>query len=213
MRCLLLVVLVVGCGDDLRAPARPDGRPRIDAAKFRDSAEDDSNDTDADMPNLDAPPATLSCTYYCNTLQTACTGGNAQFDTNAQCLASCALLPAGTLGMTLTDTLGCRISHAMTAFGDSSMAAAECPKAGPSGDVTCGTACEAFCDMIDDVCPGQWTAGTCVAQCTARGTILPGAHYNTGTTVQSGDTGECRLYWAINGDCNATKRTGNSICN
>lgn len=216
MRCLLFLALVVGvgCGDNQTPAARPDGRPRIDAARFRDSAEDDSNniDTDANTTNIDAPMAMLTCAYYCNTIQAACTGANEQYESNANCLTTCAKLPAGTLNMTLTDTLGCRISHAMTAFGDSSMAAAECPKAGPAGDATCGTTCQAFCDAENTLCPGQgWstTNATCLTQCAAVGSIAP-AHYNT--SVQSGASAECRLYWLTVGTCSSTKRTGNAVC-
>ena len=166
-------------------------------------------DNDSNMPNIDAPTPALSCNYYCNTIQTACTGANAQYESSANCLTTCALLPAGTLGMTLTDTLGCRISHAMTAFGNASMAAAECPKAGPAGDglLACGTTCEAFCGIIDNICPSQWNAGTCVAQCNARGAVT---HYSTAN--QTGDTRECRLYWATVGTCANTVRNSNPVC-
>jgi hypothetical protein len=213
MRCLLFCVLVagVGCGDDLKPALRPDGRPRIDAARYRD-AEDMDGEGIPDAPNIDAPPAVLSCAYYCNTIQTACTGTNEQYESNLNCLSTCAQLPAGSLGMTLMDTLGCRISHAMNAFGDASMAAAECPKAGPAGDITCGTTCEAFCDIENTLCPGEgWstTPATCLSQCAATGTIAP-ATYNT--SYQTGNTSECRLYWATVGTCSATKRTGNSVC-
>lgn len=209
MRCLLVTcLLVVGCGDNKEAPARPDARQRIDAAVPGDGdLGDGGTDPDA-MP--DAGPQAFDCATYCSVIQSACTGDNEQYESAADCARACATFPMGTEGMTATNTLGCRLTHANTAAMTPASAATECPAAGPAGDTTCGTTCQAFCGMIDDVCPGQWNATLCPAQCLAKPDLA--GDYNT-TDAMSGDTEECRLYWATVGTCANTVRNNNPVCN
>lgn len=207
MRCLLVIcLLAIGCGDNNEPPARPDARQRIDAAVPTDGALGDGS-VDA---MVDAGPQAFDCTAYCAVIQGACTADNEQYESTADCMRACATFPAGTEGMTMTNTLGCRLTHANAAAMTPASAATECPAAGPAGDTTCGTTCTAFCGMIDDVCPGQWNATLCPAQCLARGNLA--GSYNTTAAAMSGDTEECRLYWATAGMCANTVRNNNPVC-
>lgn len=150
----------------------------------------DAPGTGVDAPGtgVDALGSTADCTAYCNTIQAACTGANAQYTSTATCVASCMHFPAGTMGATSGNSLACRAAHAQLAQGDPNT---HCVHAGPSGGGVCGTACEGFCAVASAVCAADWPTATCATDCAMVQAMPP---YNA--TITSGDSIECRLYYA-----------------
>lgn len=137
----------------------------------------------------DCSVAPSSCETYCNTIQSNCTGANAQYPDKATCLATCAAIPAGTLGDMEGNSVACRTYHSGAAQMDS---AAHCVHAGPSGGGICGDYCESFCAVVPLVCPDVYlTAKECMFECS----MFPnGEPYDASDTT--GDTLACRFYHA-----------------
>lgn len=101
------------------------------------------------------PTIDNDCTAYCSEIQKNCTGVNAQYPNLDQCMHACASFAVGTSTVddTAGNTLGCRIHYAVAA---STMAAVECSRAGPAGDLinatslgfcSGGDACASFCTL------------------------------------------------------------------
>src|SRR5258706_6756502 len=153
----LAFVVVVGCGK--KSGGTPDAPGTgIDAP---------GNGVDAPGTGIDATGSTADCTAYCNTIQAACTGNNAQYTSAATCVASCMRLPSGTAGAASGNSVACRATHAQLAGADPNT---HCVHAGPSGGATCGTTCEGYCAIAVAVCPTQNPAATCAADCAAANT-------------------------------------------
>jgi hypothetical protein len=131
MRTFLFVMAMAGCGD----------------------GNGTSNDAAIDTA-IDTPPPALDCPTYCDKIQRNCTGANAQYPNMDHCTATCKSFDVGTSTVTDTagNTLGCRINYAVAA---STMAATQCPHAGPAGDLITA-AVPAFCSGGD----------TCMSFCT-----------------------------------------------
>ena len=137
----------------------------------------------------DDSSVTLDCATYCGRAMANCTGVNAQFDTSANCMASCLHYPMGTIADMAGNTLGCRIYHAGAAMADP---VTHCVHAGPSGGGVCGAACDGFCALVTAECPTQYPdANTCATQCAAYATA---PDYTSNVT--SGNTLSCRIYHA-----------------
>jgi hypothetical protein len=132
MRTFLALAVMVGCGGSSAAPdAEPDAAP------------------------------TLDCRSYCGQIQSTCTGENAQYPSEAHCMAACASFPVGTSTVNDTSghTLGCRIYHAGSPSRD--QPATHCSHAGPGGDhlmatppAACsgGDVCTSFCTLQFKAC-------------------------------------------------------------
>lgn len=131
-----------------------------------------------------------TCTAYCNTIETNCTGNNDQYVSIEACLASCAGLPDGAAADTSGNTVGCRTYHAGAAMGSP---AVHCPHAGPGGAGACGNNCDGFCTIALAVCTGPnqvyASLNQCMTECAGFPTSPP---YSTAVT--SGDSFACRLY-------------------
>ena len=146
-------------------------------------------------------PATLDCASYCTEIAANCTGANEQYKDKDSCLAICATFPAGKLGATDGDTLGCRLYHG---GGPAAMAPdSHCAHAGITGgdkDVTdvaagtCGEGCDAFCNAALVVCAGankQYdTKELCLTDC--KSFKADATTYSTADTDKN-DFG-CRAY-------------------
>jgi len=147
------------------------------------------DDTKADA----AAPATPSCTSYCTTIMSACTGANAQYKDMAQCTASCAGFTVGTkVDDTKDNTVGCREYHATAAKMNATV---HCPHAGPSGGALCGTPCEGFCSIVQKVCANEATkpdtfGAECATKCAAFEATTPFKVEATGNNLA------CRTYHA-----------------
>jgi hypothetical protein len=100
----------------------------------------------------------LSCTDYCTHLMATCTGANAQYINNAECMNACALFPVGAVTDTSGNTLGCRVYHTTLA---STSPVPHCWHAGPYGYGACGDACDNFCLIATQWCSpaGGFDAG------------------------------------------------------
>jgi hypothetical protein len=127
---------------------------------------------------------TLSCTKYCATITSACTGDLLQFTDMPTCMSVCSSYPVGKVSDTGgQDSLGCRTYHAGFASMSAANAKTHCWHAGPTGgdgdnqdDVAgvCGDGCEAFCNLEKVAC-GFGTTGnnqyadnaTCMTACKA----------------------------------------------
>jgi hypothetical protein len=196
MRTLLILSLVLfGCSDD-----KTNNTPPADAA----------------VPTPDAATVDLTCTNYCTTIATSCTGNLAQFggtsaaDATAHCMGTCATFMNS--ATQAGDTIGCHLYHAQVA-GMPGNATTHCPHAGPGGDVlgttsaTCGDPCVNFCSIVQGACTGAnvvyATTAECMTTCSGFLTPTPVAPYTVNTTTfpstnPSGNTLACRLYHATN---------------
>ena len=171
MRTMLVLALLVGCGDD-KSEKMVDA-PTVDAAV--DAAVDASGN-----------PTALDCPSYCATMMTACTGALAQFGNMQNCLDTCGAWTVGTMGETSGNTLACRVSHVDLA---KTSPADHCEHAGPAGGGTCGTICEGFCTLVTAECATEWPdANACATAC---GNFTSTPPYKAPST---GNTAQCRLY-------------------
>jgi hypothetical protein len=145
MRTLFIVLALAACGGDDKKAVDAAVTPPIDAA--------------IDSP--DRPVLPLTAQAYCDTIQTTCTGANAQYPDATSCLAAAAKFTPGAASTEKTgDTLGCRIYHAQNAMlGGAPALPIHCPHAGPIGgavDATAGqcgaTPCDDFCNLDAKVC-------------------------------------------------------------
>ncbi len=119
--------------------------------------------------------ALATCAEYCTELQASCTGSNAQFASEQNCLDTCALYPMGDAGDTAGHSRACRAYHGGLASVDAAGADEHCSHAGPHGgiadDAHCqdaGTAqCDVFCAIALQACPGKFNddLGGCVTEC------------------------------------------------
>lgn len=155
---------------------------------------DDGGSTSPDAA-VDAPGGSLSCTSYCQTIQTNCTAAaTKQYNDADQCERTCAFMPVGAMSDTQGNTLGCRLYHAgAPAAGNPTM---HCAHGGPGGAGACGMNCAGFCQLVMGACTGanQQFGGnlaTCMTECAAFADTAP---YST--TAQSGNSLACRLYHA-----------------
>jgi hypothetical protein len=121
-----------------------------------------------------------------------CTGDNAQYSSEAECLDYCNNVgnwQDGAKGDTEGDTIACRIYHGNApAIAD---AALHCPHAGPSGGGVCGSYCDVYCNLSFEHCVGPNKHYDTPAECaTACGGF--DASGNPGDTQY--DTVQCRVY-------------------
>ncbi|HSK02838.1 MAG TPA: hypothetical protein VK932_16415 [Kofleriaceae bacterium] len=155
--------------------------------------------SDDDDGTPDAPPAELSCASYCTQIASSCTGGNQQYGSTAECMATCGHFPLGALADTTGNTLGCRTYHAGAAMTGPDT---HCRHAGPGGDGACGANCLGFCTLVLGSCTGAMAQyngdmSTCMTACAGYATDPPYSSMQTG-----GDSFACRLYHATAASAN-----------
>lgn len=172
---LIVAVLALGAGCDGEVTT-PDGGP---------------TDTDSGPTT----PTVATCQRYCDTVLASCTGDNAQYASEADCLAVCRAADWDP-GAAVTSTgpadgpsIGCRTYHAGPPAQDDP--AFHCPHAGPSAGGVCGSYCEAYCALALGGCTGgdalYGNGEACMAAC---------ANFDDSGTPgdASGDTVQCRIY-------------------
>lgn len=141
------------------------------------------------------------CETYCTEITTYCVGGLQQYVDTEQCMHICELLPQGTLGEATGNTVACRLKNAADARYASGVERGRyCRRAGPGGDNGCGTNCEGFCSLMQNVCTAEESplyrfASTeeCMAACSA----LPDGEVPYSTSdeaVSDGNSVQCRLF-------------------
>jgi hypothetical protein len=170
---IALGFVATGCGDDTTASSTMDMSISHDMAG-----------------------GSLTCAAYCAKIQMNCTagsgdaGGNAQYADTTTCTNYCmtvAAWPAGNIGDTSGNTIGCRLYHAGAAAADP---VTHCPHAGPTGGNVCGSYCENYCQLMAKNCTGSnavYDMATCMTNCTS---IPTNGHAND----TSGNTVQCRIY-------------------
>jgi hypothetical protein len=128
------------------------------------------------------------CDDFCTLEIAACTGPNAVYESKAQCMAVCALLDKGTNSDTTENTVGCRKYHSYNSFAGPS---SHCPHTAAIGDGHCGSSCDAYCPLLEKVCPTEFQAmGNCTQQCAS----IPGALDDEYFEQQAvNDTMRCRV--------------------
>jgi hypothetical protein len=135
-----------------------------------------------------------NCNTYCAAMTSACTGDDAQYDSENACMSYCFMSAgwdAGNLAQTDVNTIGCRQHHAdLAAEGN---APVHCAHASASGGNQCGSWCTNYCDLSMANCTGANALyadeGACLTACAdfdATGAAGDGA----------GDTVQCRVTYA-----------------
>ncbi len=134
------------------------------------------------------------CGTYCDTVMAHCTMEMSVYTTKDACMAVCSHLPAGKEGDTTGNSIHCRLRSAELAEAETTF---YCPAAGPGGNGTCGTNCEALCKLTHDVCDGglaPWPDdGACESAC---GSLPDLGTYSTDDSKEMYEGGhvQCRLF-------------------
>jgi hypothetical protein len=149
----------------------------------------------------DKSGSTDPCDEYCDLMDANCTGNDEQYRDQEQCLKICHLLPQGSAGATDDDSITCRLKYAeKMRYAAGAELSTYCQQAGPSGDASCGTVCQAYCVLMGEVCTPD-VAGTyhfandtdCMNTCQG----LPAAtvpYSFTNPLVSDGNHALCRLF-------------------
>ncbi|MGZ3430069.1 MAG: hypothetical protein ACXVCV_25635 [Polyangia bacterium] len=159
--------------------------------------DDTTSNSGADMSIVHdlAGAAAPTCAAYCAKIQMNCTagsdgGGNAQYSMVSDCTSQCttvAAWPAGMIGDTSGNTIGCRLYHAGAAAADPVL---HCPHAGPTGGNVCGSWCDNYCQLMAKNCTGA-NAVYATADCMTKCMTIP----TTGQTNDAtGNTVQCRIF-------------------
>ena len=151
-RLLLLSLGVLAAGTAGIAACSSD-----ESSGFLDSADDAAVRRDAPViepldggsPDAALPPSG-SCAKYCSLVQSTCTGANAQYTSEAECLAFCSIIPLGEEGDDGKNTVACRQHYADSPA--RSDAFTFCAGAGPFGGGFCEDRCTVFCQLAVEVC-------------------------------------------------------------
>jgi hypothetical protein len=139
----------------------------------------------------DPAPAASSdatCTTYCNRILDECTGTNAMYRDNTQCLAACKALDPANETSKSGNTVNCRLAR---------LDAKDCPGAGLLGGGECGQRCDGFCKVTIATCASQPMPpfdgiGSCVEQC-SKMTFDPAATEGVDQPLAGADTLNCRV--------------------
>ncbi len=179
---------------------------------------------------IPGPTEEPTCEKLCQVTQAVCTDDLAQWESEEQCLAACAVLDLGEAADISENSVGCRIYHAITAGGSAPGAATtHCQHAGPTGDGHCGHledgdgTCQSYCTLLEGACaddPGYPFANrdACEAACEtdlADKGAADDSKYSV-TDAESGDTLQCRTLHAARAFGDATQcaaALGGAPCN
>jgi hypothetical protein len=138
----------------------------------------------------DSGGLSVSCTNYCNTIKTSCTGANQQYADDATCMAVCGAFTLGSAGDSTMNTVACRQYHAGAAAGGATAAGTHCPHAGPWGGGACGTVCDGYCTVETKLCTGNNAQFANTGECTTA----CGAWTAGDAGASSGNSLACREY-------------------
>jgi hypothetical protein len=152
---------------------------------------------------LEDQTAAPDCAEFCRLNAAACSGDNAAYESNAQCMAVCAALPPGTYGDRDQNTAGCRLWHCYNSLLNPM---GHCSHTGPGGDAHCGADmlpddtgnCHAYCILLEKACGTDFMTkyGGMQTNCQKDCAALPGAKRDSGynlTAAKTGNTVQCRL--------------------
>ncbi|APR81751.1 Hypothetical protein A7982_07100 [Minicystis rosea] len=129
------------------------------------------------------------CNAYCETIQAQCTGDSQQYASLEACQKMCATFEPGTSDDGNTDSLACRKRVL-----DNGVSTGEvnCPGAGPSGHLSCGSKCDVYCRSLEALCLEEFATyqGNCLTDCAAFNDC--GGY--TADALRSDDSIQCRLF-------------------
>ncbi len=140
-------------------------------------------------------PAAAVCKNYCNLVMDACQGKLQQYATPEVCLAVCNMFDKGEPGAMSGNTANCRLTK-VTAVKNSGEVAdlATCAAAGPGGNGTCGSECEAYCALLQKACSADFhDFANDLAGCQTKCKAFPVVGVFE-QSIRGGDSLECRLY-------------------
>ncbi len=134
------------------------------------------------------------CTRYCDTVQANCVGDNQVYASDAVCFGICERLQDGKVGDETGNSIECRLTNALSAK-TTGEPEAHCIYAGPGGAGICGSDCEAYCSVLQQVCGARFNmdyvgVAQCITQCAADLPDRP--PYNS--DIRAGNSIQCRLY-------------------
>ena len=147
---------------------------------------------------LSNPNATCDCNDYCAALAAKpCPFAGSFFPDGADCVATCtgfgwkpATLVQPVPG---TNTAACRIQRAKSG-------GTACADASPTGGMLCpgvDDRCGTYCDAMTRNCPSSFgSRDACVSYCGQQSSTNPSWWAPSEKLTISGDSGNCRLYWA-----------------
>jgi hypothetical protein len=171
-------------------------------------------------------PETL-CGEYCATIIANCDPADTtkprlpQYNDMDQCLAVCELLPPGEPNDRNVNTVECRLRLARQAEYEPLNV---CPQAGISGVGACGSSCEAYCGLMNQVCTETTTDGLsghyyfdnaadCLEACAEVPDMPP---FSVNDDLFGGNHLQCRLYHllvsTLDGIEHCEHAIGYSIC-
>lgn len=169
----------------------------------------DGNTSEGASADSALPPDPV-CASYCQLVMSSCHAQAAQFATFTACLNGCALYPVGEEGNSYP-TRTCHHRHAVAAsVTDDTIdhqQTGHCQHAGLFGYGGCGDPCDGICYVAMDWCSksagGAVFASTaeCKATCldyqSELPAVIPGIGNYSATGPTSGDTLDCRNYYAL----------------
>jgi hypothetical protein len=134
------------------------------------------------------------CNEYCGAVFEGCLDPDDVYLNNDSCLNTCALLPAGSANSVAGNNIHCRLDKARKAK-ETGDVVKFCPASGPAGSGLCGTDCETYCGIINEVCPGSFpgifaSESDCLEDCESTIPSLPPFRAPT----PDEDSIQCRLY-------------------
>lgn len=129
------------------------------------------------------------CDDYCKTVSETCEGPNLQYGSSLQCTNVCRVLAPGNKDDESGNTLGCRLHYALEASEDPETF---CLAAGPGGNGVCGSNCESFCQIGDEVCTEENSQYNTITECMAACALFDHSVPYNGE-VLDGDSFACRL--------------------
>ncbi len=112
-----------------------------------------------------APDAGIDglCSQYCAQISQKCSSAPQYDDTRpAECESVCRHFPRAEGESPTGNNLECRLARVTSASGERS----DCFAAGRGGDDVCGTSCDAYCSLVQDLCPAhssEFDAGASLA--------------------------------------------------
>lgn len=133
-------------------------------------------------PPLQGSP---ECEAYCNDVMAACTAELAVYDDRETCIATCEKLPRGdATGLTVQ----CFAKQATLAR--QTEPDVHCASAGPFGGGNCGSACDAYCELLAKSCPDELDL---VPDCSAKCLGLADGGFGAPAERETGDDLQCRI--------------------
>ena len=89
------------------------------------------------------------CSQYCSQISDKCTAAPQYDDTRPECESLCRHFPRAEGESPVGNTLECRLARVSSASGERS----DCFAAGRGGEDVCGSTCDAYCSLMQDLCP------------------------------------------------------------